>query len=208
MNDINSQWKIYNIKKVFFGNHFSWSLAPQFHPLIGFIQPLNNLLNSYLFIDLISLLDVALIERIQEKQLSAGRDLNNRLQILNNATELMEYTTLDSYRIKRNSIAHYFNQIEETYLREAIEKIETQLFAWNYITKIPLGKYISFTTSDSEWKDISIGNAKIYEKTGSFGVQIAETGKPVYSISFTARKNDLLSEYSDIAFSAPVEDVS
>ncbi len=113
-----------------------WSVCFDFMgPNMTLRDPIiRNTAASLLYVDLLSILDEALEVVMTPEDYKRGRKMKNRLEMLNKYGRLLDFTSLDAMRERRNDIAHEFNcgaTVEE--LDEDVAKVKKQLLDWNLI---------------------------------------------------------------------------
>ena len=133
-----------------------WSVCFEFRgPNTSFHDPIiRNTAASLLYIDLLSILDEAIEAVMTPKDYVRGRKMKNRLEMLNKASRLLDFTSLDEIRGRRNAIGHEFNKegtVDE--LDEAVAKVKEQLLDWELIED--LGAYeLTFERSAMRGSDV------------------------------------------------------
>ena len=175
--DVARAWDILLRRKTFLVGTLAFSLADE--PLR--CQPIADHTASLVFVDLISILDNALSEKLLALGLLDRTTLFDRIEALNKAGALIDAQSLHALRERRNALAHDLDRIKSHELDDALNKVEAQLQAWQFVSPRP--NYIPFGDR-SEWRKCETPGDLPYERDFSIGVQIAETGRPVLQYKF------------------------
>lgn len=179
--DIAKIWDVFLKRKVFLTDRLVLQLGTN---EVVICTDIHNLVASLIFIDLISVLDYAMEEKLRKHKIARGRDVNGRIEALRKKKKLIDPDALHQLRKRRNELAHAMQKLTTRELNAGIATVEKQLQAWDFIGTRP--NYIPFT-DQSQWRKRNVESDLPYERDFSIGVQIAETGEPVLSYDYEQR---------------------
>ncbi len=175
--DIARAWDTLLRRKTFLVGTLAFSLADE--PLR--CQPISDHTASLVFVDLISILDSALSEKLQALGLPDRTTLFDRIEVLNKSGALIDAQSLHALRNRRNALAHDLDRIRSHELDDALNKVEAQLQAWQFVSSRP--NYIPFY-DQSQWRRHETPGDLPYERDFSIGVRNVETWQPVLQYKF------------------------
>jgi hypothetical protein len=178
---IAAEWDTFLRRKTFVAGNLAFSYQGK-EPVT--CEPVNEVTATLLFIDLVSILDEAAQQKLDERGLKPTKPiLFERLNALQAAGLLLKPVDLQATRDRRNELAHEVERVRLPELEAAVELVESELLAWGYIGARP--DYRPFFEA-SPWRP---GADFPYEREFSIGVRLAKTGHAVLRYDFSERRN-------------------
>lgn len=137
--DIDRAWHNFMLRKVLLTHQ---SICFDFYGINDAVHHpiIRNTVASLLYINLVSILDDAIQERMIPDEYKRGKKTKNRLEMLEKAGDLVNFDALIMINRRRNDFAHEWNQessVQE--LEQAIERVQEQLQTWGLM--IDRGEY-------------------------------------------------------------------
>jgi hypothetical protein len=172
------EWDVFSRRKAFLSGTLAFALGEE-EPIR--CTAVNQFVEALLFIDLVSVLDSALQERLSQLGQNVGRTLHERIESLRSGGHLLAPLALHAIRERRNELAHEAKRLRPNELQSAVTVVECELQAWRFVAGVP--NYIPFFDR-SQWTQRTSGGTLRYERDFAIGVQVAETGKPVFSYEY------------------------
>src|SRR5262245_39718165 len=99
--------------------------------------PLREIVASLLYVDVVSVLEIAVRTQMTRNQFDELGDLEHRLAHLAEQHKLVDHGALEALRIRRNGIAHGVVRVDPEELKRAAGLVQAQLQQWGLVGDAP-----------------------------------------------------------------------